>query len=307
MKVLIAGATGFIGTQLARALAAGGVAVAALVRDTVQAAARLPPGVTLHPWDAVEGPPPTGAFDGVDAVVNLTGESVADGRWSEARKKRLRDSRVVGTRALVNEIRGLSRKPRVMVAASAVGYYGDRGGEILTETSAPGTGFLPELARDWEAESLRAAELGVRVVVLRNGAVLSPAGGMLRKILPLFRLGLGGRIGPGTQWFPWIHIDDEVALVKHAIDDERAVGVLNAVAPEPVTNRELTAALGETLGRPTVLSAPAFALRMALGPMAGELLLASQRVMPARTLECGFQFRHPLLRPALKELLLNRG
>jgi uncharacterized protein (TIGR01777 family) len=303
MRVLIAGANGLIGTELARALGRDGVAVGALVRDTVRAAARLPAGVTLHPWDAVAGPPPAAAFEGVDVVVNLVGESIADRRWSDARKKKLRDSRLVATRALVNELRALPAKPRLFVAASAVGFYGDRGDDILTEASPGGSGFLADLARDWEAESQRAGELGMRVAILRNGAVLSRQGGFLGKILPLFRLGMGGRIGGGNQWFPWIHVEDVAGLIQHVIKEERAAGLLNAVAPEPVTNRELTAALGEALSRPTLLAAPAFALRMALGGMADELLLGSQRVMPARTLECGFSFRHPLLRGALKNLL----
>jgi uncharacterized protein (TIGR01777 family) len=303
MKVLIAGASGLIGTEIARALDRDGASLSALVRDPARAAAALPATVTLFPWDAVKGPPPAAAFDGVDVVINLVGESIADGRWSESRKKQLRDSRIVSTRTLVNELRGLPRKPSVLIAASAAGYYGNRGDEILTEASTPGAGFLAELARDWEAESLRAVELGLRVVLLRHGAVLSPKGGMLRKILPLFRLGLGGRIGGGGQWFPWIHIDDSVGLVRHAIKEERAAGALNAVAPEPVTNRELVAALGEALSRPAMLAAPAFALRVALGGMADEMLLSSQRVMPVRTLECGFRFQQPLLRTALKDLL----
>lgn len=303
MKVLVAGATGLIGTELIRTLVADGVGVHALVRDTVRGAAQLPAGATLFAWDAVGGPPPAVAFVGVDAVVNLVGESIAGGRWTDARRKQLRDSRIVSTRALVGELRTLASKPRVWVAASAVGYYGDRGDEILTEASAQGAGFLAELARDWESESLRAAELGVRVVITRNGAVLARQGGFLRKILPVFRLGVGGRVGPGTQWFPWIHIQDEVALIRHAIASEGVSGVINAVAPEPVTNRELTAALGEVLSRPTVLAAPAFALRLAMGGMADELLLGSQRVMPVRTLEHGFKFKYPLLRAALKNLL----
>jgi uncharacterized protein len=303
MKVLIAGATGLVGTELTRTLHAGGVGVNALVRNTERAAACLPVGVTLFPWDAVSGPPPTAAFEGVDAVVSLVGESIAARRWTDARRKRLRDSRIVSTRAIVNEIRGLPSKPRILVSASAVGYYGDRGDEILTEASPAGTGFLAELARDWESEAMRASEIGLRVVVLRNGAVLARQGGFLRKILPVFRLGAGGRVGPGSQWFPWIHIEDTIALIRHALTEEKVAGAQNGVAPEPVTNRELTAALGEVLSRPTVLAAPAFALRLALGGMADELLLGSQRVMPVRTLENGFRFRHPLLRAALKDLL----
>ena len=304
MKVLVAGATGLIGTELVRSLVADGVGVHALVRDTVRGATQLPAGATLFAWDAVAGPPPATAFDGVDGVVNLVGESIGDRRWTEARRKQLRDSRIVSTRALVGEMRDRAVKPRVLVAASAVGYYGDRGDEILTEASAPGAGFLAELARDWESESLRAGELGLRVAILRNGAVLARQGGFLRKILPVFRLGAGGRVGPGTQWFPWIHLQDEVALIRHALTTDGVAGAVNAVAPEPVTNRELTAALGEVLSRPTVLAAPAFALRVALGgDMADELLLSSARVMPVRTLEQGFKFKFPLLRAALKNLL----
>jgi hypothetical protein len=218
----------------------------------------------------------------------------------------LRDSRIISTRALVDSIQGLGRRPAVLVSASGAGYYGDRGDEILTEASAPGHGFLPDLARDWEAEAQRAHDLGVRVTIVRNGAVLSRDGGFLRKVLTLFRLGLGGRLGDGRQWFPWIHLDDEIGLVRHALLQTQAAGTLNAVAPEPVTNRELTAALGEALSRPTVLAAPEFAMRMALGAMADELLFASQRVMPVRTLESGYKFKHPLLRPALKDLLAKK-
>jgi uncharacterized protein (TIGR01777 family) len=239
-------------------------------------------------------------------VVNLMGEPIAGRRWSEDWKKRLRDSRTVGTRALVDTMRGLTRRPRLLISASGAGYYGDRGAEILTETSAAGTGFLAELARDWEAEAQKAAELGVRVVVLRNGLVLSRDGGILRKILTPFRLGVGGRLGDGAQWLPWIHIDDEIGLIRHAIGHESVTGALNAVAPEPVTNRELTATLAEILQRPSALKAPAFALRLALGrDMADELLLASARVMPVRTLETGYSFRFPLLRLALRDLLVE--
>jgi uncharacterized protein len=300
--VAITGATGLIGTALAASFARDGIRVSALVRNTARAAELLP-SATLHAWDATKGPPPESAFEGVDVVVNLIGEPMGDGRWSEARKKLLRDSRVVGTRALVDSLRGLPRRPRVLISASGVGYYGDRGDQILTETTEAGTGFVAELARDWEAEALKAADAGIRVVRLRNGIVLSRTGGILQKLLPPFRLGLGGRIGTGRQWMPWIHVEDEVALIRHAIAREDVVGALNAVAPEPVTHAEFVRALGEALGRPTVLRAPVVALRLALGEMVDELLLASQRAMPVRTLDSGFSFRHPLLRAALDEVL----
>jgi hypothetical protein len=304
-RVAIAGATGLVGSALAAACLRAGMKVSALVRDTARAAERLP-GAALHAWDATTGPPPEAAFEGADVIVNLIGEPVSGGRWTEARKKRLRDSRVVGTRALVDGLRGLPRKPRLLVSASGTGYYGDRGDQILTEAAAAGTGFLAELARDWEAEASKAADIGLRVVLLRSGVVLSKEGGILRKLLLPFRMGLGGRVASGTQWLPWIHIEDEIGLILHAIAREGTSGPLNAVAPEPVTNAEFTRTLGEVLGRPTVIKAPAFALRLAFGAMTDDVLLASQRAMPVRTLETGYLFRHPLLRGALEDALSKR-
>jgi uncharacterized protein (TIGR01777 family) len=300
--VAITGATGLVGSALAVSCARDGMRVSALVRDTARGAERLP-SATLFAWDSTAGPPPDAAFEGVDVVVNLVGESLSSGRWNEARKKRLRDSRVVGTRAVVDVLRGLPVRPRLLISASGIGCYGDRGDEILTETSSLGKGFIAELGRDWEAEALKAEEIGVRVVLLRSGLVLARDGGMLRKILPPFRLGFGGKIGSGAQWMPWIHLDDEIGLIRHAMAHESVRGPLNLVAPEPVTNAEFVRALGETLGRPTALTAPAFALRLALGAMTDELLLASQRAMPVRTMETGYVFRHPLLREALGQIL----
>ncbi|HVZ73270.1 MAG TPA: TIGR01777 family oxidoreductase [Polyangia bacterium] len=300
-KILIAGATGLLGTALAAACTRDGDSVVALVRDVARAAPKLP-GVTLHAWDGLKGPPPTAAFEGVTAVVNLVGESIAGKRWSDERKRVLRASRIDTTRALVEGIKGASAKPRVLVQASGSGIYGDRGDEVLTESSSPGAGFLAELARDWEAEGQKAAEAGARVVFLRQGVVLSRGGGFLAKLLPPFRLGLGGHVGTGKQWLPWIHEADAIGLMRHAIATDAATGALNAVAPEPVTNGELTTALGRALGRPTFMTAPAFAMRVALGAqMADELLLASQRAMPVRTLETGYKFKQPLLAPALKD------
>jgi uncharacterized protein (TIGR01777 family) len=302
-KFLIAGATGLIGSELAASCARDGVAVGVLARNASRAAVRCP-HATLHPWDATGGPAPEAAFEGVDVVVNLMGEPIAGRRWSEVYKKRVRDSRIVGTRSLVDTMRGLTRRPRLLISASGTGYYGDRGAEILTEASAAGSGFLAELARDWEAEAAKAAELGVRVVLIRTGLVLAREGGFLGRILTPFKLGLGGHLADGSQWLPWIHVDDEIGLIRHLAAADGLSGAFNAVAPEPVTNRELTTALGEALDRPTVMKAPAFALRLALGKeMAAELLLASQRVMPVRTLETGYGFRYPLLRAALKDLL----
>jgi len=302
-KVLIAGAAGLIGTALAASCARDGLAVAALVRDVGQAAARLP-GATLHAWDATKGPPPAAAFDGVDVVVNLMGESIAARRWSDARKQKLRDSRVTATRALVDGLSAHVGRPRALVQASGIAYYGDRGDDVLTEASPAGAGFLADLARDWEAEAAKAAEVGVRVAILRSGVVLSRAGGFLGTLRGLFRLGLGGRAGSGKQWLPWIHLDDEIGLVRAAMTNDAVAGPLNAVAPEPVTNGEFAAVLGRVLGRPAVMAAPAFALRLALGAqMADEVMLASQRAMPVRPLDVGYKFLQPLLEPALKSLV----
>jgi len=303
--IAIAGATGQLGTAMAASCARDGIPVSALVRNTARGADLLP-SAKLHAWDATRGSPPADAFDGVDVVINLLGENLAEKRWSDARKKQLRDSRVVGTRALVDALRDLPRRPRLLISASGAGYYGDRGDEILTESASVGTGFLAELARDWEAEAMRAADLGLRVVVLRNGVVLSKEAGILSKMLPPFRLGLGGPIGSGNQWLPWIHIADHVGLMRHVMSHEAVSGALNAVAPEPVTNGEFARALGEALGRPTVLKAPLFALRMMFGSLVDEVLVASQRAMPVRTLETGYSFRHPLLRGALEDLLDKR-
>jgi uncharacterized protein (TIGR01777 family) len=304
--VVIAGATGLMGTALAASCARDGIPVSALVRDTARGAQRLP-AAKLHAWDATRGSPPAQAFDGADVVVNLIGEPVAEKRWSDSRKKQLRDSRVVGTRALVDALRDLPQRPRLLISASGCGYYGDRGEEILTENAQPGSGFLAELARDWEAEAVRAADIGLRVVRLRNGVVLSKTSGILQKILPPFRLGLGGPAGSGAQWLPWIHLEDQIGLIRHAMSHEEVSGPLNCVAPEPVTNGEFARALGEVLGRPTVLKAPLFVLRLRFGSeLVDEVILASQRAMPVRTLETGYAFRHPLLREALAEVLDKR-
>jgi uncharacterized protein (TIGR01777 family) len=302
-KVLITGANGLIGTALAASLARDGHQVVGLVRDVGRSAARLP-GAKLYAWDGTKGPVPAEALEGVDVIVNLAGESIGGKRWSEERKRVLRDSRVATTRALVDAVRARSQRPRLWLQASGVGAYGDRGDDIVTEASPPGSGFLAEVARDWEGEALKAGELGVRVVVVRNGLVLSRSGGILGTLLTPFRLGVGGHVGSGKQWMPWIHIDDEIGLLRHVMATDSVSGVLNAVAPEPVTNGEFTLALGRALKRPTILTAPAFAVRLALGgDMAEELLLASQRAMPVRTLETGYKYKQPLLEPALRDLV----
>ena len=235
-------------------------------------------------------------------MVHLAGESVV-GRWTKAKKARIRDSRVLGTRTLAEAVTGMESKPRVLVAASAIGFYGDRGDEVLNEESPPGTGFLAEVCREWESASDPVERAGVRVVQIRTGVVLSKHGGALGQMLLPFRLGLGGRLGSGQQWLSWIHVDDFVGAVQHVLGSETARGPVNLVGPNPVRNAEFTTALGKALSRPTVLSAPAFALRLALGEMADETLLASQRVRPGRLLASGYEFRFRELGGAFANIL----
>jgi uncharacterized protein (TIGR01777 family) len=245
-----------------------------------------------------------GGLEGCDAVVHLAGENVGTGRWTAARKAAIRDSRVNGTRFLCDALAGLARPPKTLVCASAIGYYGDRGADVLTEESPPGAGFLPEVCREWEAASAPAAQKGIGVVALRIGMVLSPKGGALARMLPLFRAGLGGVIGGGRQYVSWVALDDLVGIVLHALQSGELRGPVNAVAPRPVTNREFTKALGDALSRPTPLPVPAFALRLAVGrEMADALLLASARAVPRRLEETGYRFRFPELPAALYHLL----
>jgi hypothetical protein len=238
-----------------------------------------------------------------DAFVHLAGENIAAGRWTAARKARIRDSRVKVTRRLCESLARLSQPPKVVVSASAVGYYGDRSDEVLTEESPSGAGFLAQVCREWEAACGPAVQKGIRVVNLRTGMVLSAAGGMLPRILPPFRMGLGGRIGSGRQYMSWIALDDLVGVIVHALTCDRPAGPVNAVAPNPVTNLEFTRTLGRVLRRPTFFAVPAWAARLAFGEMAGALLLASARVEPARLAASGFVFRYPELEGALRHML----
>ena len=297
MKVAVTGASGLVGSALVPFLTTGGHEVIRLVR-------RGPRGEGEVRWDPARGEIDAASLEGIDAVVHLSGENIAGGRWTEARKVRLRDSRVESTHLLARTLAALNRPPRVLASTSAIGIYGSRGDEWLSEATPPGSDFLAGLGVEWEAAAEPAREAGIRVVHPRLGLVLSPAGGALGKMLPPFRAGLGGVVGPGTQYMSWVALDDVLGALHHALVTETMVGPFNLVAPEPATNREFTKTLGRVLGRPTVAPAPAFALRLALGAeMADSTLLASSRVRPDLLRESGFTFRFPRLEGALRHVL----
>ncbi len=296
MKVLVTGSSGLIGSALVPLLTASGHEVARARRSEPA------PGTSDVAWDPQKGYLDAMALDGLDAVVHLAGESIS-GRWTSGKKRRILDSRVRGTRLLSETLASLDRPPRALVAASAVGYYGDRGQEELTEESGAGAMFLSEVCRQWEAATQPAEEKGTRVVKLRFAPVLSAAGGALVQLLTPFRLGLGGVIGSGRQYMSWIAIDDAIGAIEHALATASLEGAVNAAAPNPVTNREFTKTLGRVLGRPTVVPLPALAARLLFGDVADELLLASQRVLPAKLQASGYQFRFPDVEDALRHLL----
>jgi hypothetical protein len=301
VKVLVTGASGRIGGQLSDALFARGDEVAGLSRDPARARGANP-RVEWHRWEPTLERPPSEAFEGVDGVVNLAGESLAQ-RWNEDRKRRIMDSRRTATRNLVQAIEGLEAKPRVLVSQSAVGYYGDRGEEELDESSAPGEGFDSEVAQEWEKAARPVEGAGVRLVIVRSGQVLDPGAGFLGEQLVPFKLGIGGPLAGGRQYVSWIHRDDEIALLLWALDDDSVSGVVNGAAPEPVPNREFAKSLGRALGRPAVLPIPGFVLDLKFGPEFGKIARGGQRVLPRRTEELGFEFRHPRIDEALADLL----
>ncbi len=310
MKVLVSGSSGLVGTALVEALGRDAHTVARLVRTEGAARkAALGPGqpATEVRWDPVSGELDAAAAEGADAVVHLAGASIAERRWSGARKRLLRASRVDATRHVVSALAKLARPPQVFLSASAVGYYGDRGDEELTEQSGPGNDFLAGLARDWEAEAARAEQFGARTVMLRFGVILSLRGGALPRMLTPFRLGLGGRLGSGKQWMSWVTLNEIVEIIRYALVTPHVRGPVNAVAPRPVRNAEFTATLGKVLRRPAIFPAPAVALRLALGEMADGALLASQRVLPRKLQQLGYSFQQPELGPALSALLRRAG
>jgi uncharacterized protein len=318
VNILISGSSGLVGTALTAHFAAGGNRVLRLVRPPARRArsTRLAPDVgrataggagaaspTLTiAWDPAARRIDPSLLEDMDAAVHLSGESLAAGRWTAARKERIRSSRIESTAFLAGTLAKLARPPRAFISASAVGYYGNRGDDLLDEACPAGPDFLAQVCRDWETAAESAASGRVRVVTLRTGLVLSPSGGALAAMLPLFRMGLGGPLGNGRQWMSWIALDDLVGAVEHSIATEGLQGALNTVAPTPVMNSEFARCLGRVLGRPALLRVPALALKVALGELS-EALLGSQRAVPRRLLESGFRFRHPRLEDALRHAL----
>jgi uncharacterized protein len=302
MKILITGSTGLVGSALVRELKQAGHTLCRLVRPQTNAQAVCGDQGFDANWDPVTGEL-GGAAVGADAVVNLAGASIADGRWTPERKKLLRSSRVDTTRALVNALTKMAARPRVMVSASAIGFYGNRGEEVLTETSPPGSEFLSEVAHDWEREAEKAEALGIRVVLLRMGVVLAKHGGALPRMARPFRMGGGGKLGSGQQWMSWISLDDVVAIFRLALENGDVRGAVNVVSPQPVRNAEFTRELASVLHRAALFHAPAFALRWMLGEMADALLLSSQCVAPAQLEKLGYKFLHPDLASTLSGLL----
>ena len=298
MRVLITGATGFVGRALVHALMERGDQRVVLTRDPERARVSLPGLAQAYAWDPVEGPPPAGVFDGVDAVVNLMGESVV-GRWTRRRRGAILESRETATRNLVLGMRDAGLP--ALVSASAVGYYGHRGEEELAEDAPSGEGFLADVSVRWEAAASEASSPGTRVVLLRTGLVAGRGGGFLGPVSRLTRLGVGGPLGSGRQWWPWVHLDDVVGLILHALDNEAVQGPVNVCAPAPVRQRDLARALGRVLRRPALMPAPAFGLRLMLGGFASELL-NSRRAVPVAALASGYVFRHADLEAALRDI-----
>jgi uncharacterized protein len=289
MRIAVTGATGFIGSALLPLLNRGGDEVTVLRRP--------------DDWDPETGIVNQLLFRDIDAVVHLAGESIAAGRWTEARKARILESRIKGTKLIAETIASMESRPSVLISASAIGYYGDRGGELLREESGPGVGFLPDVCKLWEAATDAASRKGIRVVHLRTGLVLSKYGGALPRMLLPFKLGIGGRIGSGNQYWSWISLDDQCAAIQHCLQAAALNGAVNLVSPSPVTNTEFTKTLGRVLGRPTIFPLPALAARLALGEMSVPLLLASARVEPAKLLASRFVFRNRDLGATLEQLL----
>jgi uncharacterized protein (TIGR01777 family) len=296
MKVLITGASGLIGQALQKSFEEKGY-------DFLLASRKAPTDDRHIQWSIEDGFADPEKLEGIDAAVHLAGESVSGLRWTDEKKKAIRDSRVLGTRNVVDAISKLKQRPKVFIAASAIGFYGERGDEEVTESSASGDNFLASVSKEWEAESRRAEDAGIRTVLLRTGIVLSKDGGALATMLTPFKLGVGGVVGSGKQWMSWISLDDETAVINFAIENENLRGAVNAVSPNPVTNEEFAKTLGEVLYRPTFLPLPEFAVSMVFGEMGDALLLASTKVLPKRLQDAGFEFKYPQLKAAIEHAI----
>lgn len=301
MRVLITGASGFLGSAVCDALLARGDETVGLSREP-ERARRGNPTVTWHAWNPTAERPPAGAIEGVDGVINLVGEPIGQ-RWTEPAKRRIRDSRERATKNLVDAISAADPRPGTLVSQSGVGYYGDRGEALVDESAEPGSTFDAEVCVAWEAAAREAEKVGVRVVVTRSGLVLDPEHGLLKQLLLPFKLGVGGPLAGGGQYMPWIHVDDEVRLLLWGMDTDQASGTYNATAPNPVTNREFSKALGRVLGRPAIVPVPKLALKARFGDELGEVAAGGQRAVPRRAVDAGFEFHHPELEPALRDLL----
>lgn len=302
MPVIVTGATGLIGSHLVASLDKPVV----LSRNADSARQQLGQHITAFNWDPLTENPPTEAFKSDDIVVHLAGEPVASGRWTTSKKKRIRDSRVIGTRNLCQTIVTCEHKLKLMISASAVGYYGSRGDEKLTEYASSGNDFLAEVCREWENETKPLIDHGIRVVNLRIGIVLDPNGGALSRMLPLFKMGLGGQLGSGKQWMPWIHIQDIIGLINFIIATDTISGPVNAVAPNPVTNREFTKVLAQSLHRPAIFPVPQFAVKLVFGEL-GSVLFASQRVVPEAALQNKYSFHFSDLKQALVDIVNRKS
>ena len=301
MRVLITGASGFLGSAVCDALLARGDETVGLSREP-ERARRGNPTVTWHAWNPTAERPPASAIEGVDGVINLVGEPIGQ-RWTEPAKRRIRDSRERATKNLVDAISAADPRPGTLVSQSGVGYYGDRGEALVDESAEPGSTFDAEVCVAWEAAAREAEKVGVRVVVTRSGLVLDPEHGLLKQLLLPFKLGVGGPLAGGGQYMPWIHVDDEVRLLLWGMDTDQASGTYNATAPNPVTNREFSKALGRVLGRPAIVPVPKLALKARFGDELGEVAAGGQRAVPRRAVDAGFEFHHPELEPALRDLL----
>jgi uncharacterized protein (TIGR01777 family) len=301
VKVLVTGASGFIGSALCDSLLARGDTVVGLTRDP-QRVRGSNPSIAWHAWEPTLERPPAAAFEGVDGIINLLGEKINQ-RWTDEAKQRIMESRRTGTHNLIGTIAGLERKPRVLVNQSAIGFYGDRGDAIVDESSESGEGFDAEVVREWEQAAHEAERTGLRLVIIRTGHVLDPRGGFLKQLLTPFKLGVGGPLAGGEQYVSWVHVEDEVGILLWGLDYEQVSGVINSTAPNPVTNKVFSKALGRTINRPAVLPIPGVTLDLMYGGEFGSVLKGGQRVMPKRALELGYEFKHPDLDEALGDLL----